>query len=57
MQVSELFMAIVDWATEQGAVNIDRLPDVWRGQTDEYLVIINGQKEERENVPVMGISV
>ncbi len=49
--IAEAFAAIVEWAVSQGAVKIDKLPGLWRGQTDKWDVAINGHKVEVEGVP------
>lgn len=57
MQVSILYLAIVEWATKQGATQIDKLPGVWRGETKEYRVALNGQKEACEGIAVLGVKI
>lgn len=43
--MSELYAAVVEWATALGATRIQDLPGLWSGETDEWEVGINGHYE------------
>jgi len=49
--LSELAAAIADWAVASGAENIADAPGLWRGETDEWTVDVNGHQEEIDNLP------
>jgi len=49
--IPALLMAVVDWATRNGADRISEVPGVWSGETAEYKVRINGHREEIDDVP------
>ena len=49
--ISELFAVLVDWAISKGAERVDLLPGLWTGETDDWLVEMNGQKTEVEGIP------
>lgn len=51
MSISELFAEIAGWAQRHGAINIGAMDSSWRGETDEWLVEINGQKDEVDGIP------
>lgn len=51
MQMSEAFAAVIDWALRHDATDIRKLPGLWRGETDQWKVAINGHSEETEGVP------
>jgi hypothetical protein len=44
--LSEAFVAIVDWATSLGAINIKLLPGCWEHDLDDFHFAINGHAEE-----------
>lgn len=52
--ISELYVALVDWAIANGAEKIDRLPGLWTGETSQWNVAINGHKHEVDGVPPFG---
>jgi hypothetical protein len=53
-ELSLLFVAVVDWAVAQGAERIDTLPGLWTGETDAWLVKLNGHMHEIEDTPPFG---
>jgi hypothetical protein len=57
MQISEAWASVMSWAMAQGVKNINELPGLWGGETDQWKVSINGHREEVENVPPYGIKL
>lgn len=51
MQCSELFAEIATWACAVGASDLHRHEGLWRGETDEWVVEINGHDEEVDGLP------
>jgi hypothetical protein len=45
-RISEAFLAIVDWATSLGAIDIKSLPGCWEHDLGEFHIAINGHAEE-----------
>jgi hypothetical protein len=52
--ISMLFVTVVQWAVSQGAERIDTLPGLWAGETDEWLVKLNGHRHEIDDTPPLG---
>ena len=50
--ISELFIVLVDWAVSTGAEHVDKLPGLWVGETDEWVVKFNPDTQrERDGIP------
>ncbi len=49
--ISELYVALMEWAETQGAADLSKQPGLWRGSTDEWDAAINPHNEEVEDVP------
>ena len=52
--ITSLFAAVVEWAIAQGGGDFHLLPGIWRGETDEWVVKINGHRQEMDDVPPYG---
>lgn len=48
--ISELFIAFADWATDRGAADF-KGPGLWKAETDEWEVEFNRQRVEVDGVP------
>jgi hypothetical protein len=46
LRVTYFYACLVDWAVSKGAENVDKLPGLWRGETEEWIVQINGRPHE-----------
>lgn len=53
-RITVLFATVVQWAVAQGANDIKALPGLWQGETDEWVVKINGHPHEIDDVPPFG---
>jgi hypothetical protein len=53
-EISLLFATVVQWAVARGAERIDTLPGLWTGETDDWLVKLNGHSHEIEDTPPFG---
>lgn len=48
-RISEAFLAIIDWATSLGAINIKQLEGCWEHDLGEFHIAINGHAEEMQS--------
>ncbi len=49
--IGELFGEIVEWATARGAESLNEHPGLWRDETSDWTVEINGHAEEIDGLP------
>lgn len=54
-QIATAWAAVACWAVRQGAVAVDQMDAPWVGETDEWMVSINGANVERDGIPPKGI--
>lgn len=47
--------SVAAWASRNGAIEIDKLEQNWRGETDQWEVECNGSNEQRNDIPPKGI--
>jgi hypothetical protein len=52
--ITSLFAAVVEWAIAQGGGDFHLLPGIWQGETEEWVVKINGHRQEIDDVPPYG---
>lgn len=53
--LSELWVTIMNWVSDQNPGEIFRLEGLWSGQTPDWNVEVNGHKHEVEDVPPYGV--
>ncbi len=51
--VTELFVALVDWVLSTGARNLDQIPGLWSGETEDWLVRCNAHRQEVDGMEPM----
>ena len=57
MPLSALFVAVMEWAGNQGQRFINQLEGCWQGTTDKYTVKVNGHNVECSAIPPFSAAI